>query len=275
MNRRHPAFTLIELLVVVAIIALLAAILLPVFHEARERARRTICLGRQHQIGVALGSYSVDNADRWPVQWSDFHDNIWNAWDVRYGEDIRSDGSGSGKTGVGYLYPRYAAAPGIYYCPTLDIFNLNKAWVSQHADNGFDCYGVKGRAVTSSMCFRKLYYTRHNGTRQESYWRDAQSPLAARSWIAFEGKDVPLLPKDRVSSNCVLADLFFHGWPKYAHRKGYNGLYGDGHARWQADPKLHILNTYVAIDPQSPDAQGRMDRVYQTFEGLVRLDELR
>ena len=270
MSRRSSAFTLIELLIVVALIALLIAILLPALKEAREPSRRTVCLARQHQIGVALGAYAAD-ADRWPVQWSDFHDNIWNAWDSRYGQDVaRNDG----QTGVGHLYPKYSAEPRIFYCPTLDIFNTNKEWVSQNGPNGFGGYGLPQRAVTSSLCTRKLYYTRFKGVRQESYWRDAKAPAAARQWITYQGKEAPLLPKDRVSGNCVLSDLFSHGWPEYSHRKGYNGLFGDGHAQWLADPKLHILKRYAPIDPQSAETQGQMDRLSQAFEGLVRVDEL-
>ena len=57
MKRRKLAFTLIELLVVIAIIAILAAILFPVFAQARENARKSACLSNMHQISSSILMY--------------------------------------------------------------------------------------------------------------------------------------------------------------------------------------------------------------------------
>jgi prepilin-type N-terminal cleavage/methylation domain-containing protein/prepilin-type processing-associated H-X9-DG protein len=58
--RRPTAFTLLELLVVIAIIAILAAILFPVFAQAREKARQTSCLSNQKQLALGLLMYAQD-----------------------------------------------------------------------------------------------------------------------------------------------------------------------------------------------------------------------
>ncbi|MBI3944826.1 MAG: DUF1559 domain-containing protein [Armatimonadetes bacterium] len=63
---KRNGFTLIELLVVIAIIAILAAILFPVFSRARERARSTTCLSNMKQLGLATMSYTQDYDDTLP-----------------------------------------------------------------------------------------------------------------------------------------------------------------------------------------------------------------
>src|SRR5215470_19728393 len=69
---RRKAFTLIELLVVIAIIAILAAILFPVFAQAREAARKTSCLSNTKQLGLAIMQYVQDYDEMYPS----------NSWDT-------------------------------------------------------------------------------------------------------------------------------------------------------------------------------------------------
>jgi prepilin-type N-terminal cleavage/methylation domain-containing protein/prepilin-type processing-associated H-X9-DG protein len=115
MNRlnsaRTGAFTLIELLVVIAIIAILAAILFPVFAQAREKARQAACLSNLKQIGTAFTMYAQDYDDTMPP-WSQEAGNASLQFVITYmfpslvdpyiknGVDTRrTDVAGSGATG--------------------------------------------------------------------------------------------------------------------------------------------------------------------------------
>ena len=64
--RQRTGFTLIELLVVIAIIAILAAILFPVFAQAREKARQTACMSNMKQVGLGLQMYAQDYDETLP-----------------------------------------------------------------------------------------------------------------------------------------------------------------------------------------------------------------
>jgi prepilin-type N-terminal cleavage/methylation domain-containing protein len=71
-RRQKTGFTLIELLVVIAIIAILAAILFPVFAKARENARRTSCISNLKQLSLGFLQYTQDYDERFPpISWTD------------------------------------------------------------------------------------------------------------------------------------------------------------------------------------------------------------
>jgi len=69
MHRQRRGFTLIELLVVIAIIAILAAILFPVFAQAREKARAATCLSNGKQMGLAMMMYAQDYDEAYVPGW--------------------------------------------------------------------------------------------------------------------------------------------------------------------------------------------------------------
>jgi len=78
----RKGFTLIELLVVIAIIAILAAILFPVFAKAREKARQSSCLSNVKQLMLAFQQYKQDYDERWPAMfWSGTR---WEPYDSGY-----------------------------------------------------------------------------------------------------------------------------------------------------------------------------------------------
>ena len=77
---RRRAFTLVELLVVIAIVALLAAILFPVFATVRGKARQTVCISNLRQIGLAVQMYAQDYDGIFPyaLDASDTNTTIWS-----------------------------------------------------------------------------------------------------------------------------------------------------------------------------------------------------
>ena len=117
------AFTLIELLVVIAIIAILAAILFPVFAQAKAAAKKTVDLSNLKQIGTMIVLYGNDNDDRfpltsypakgssWPMQCQPYIKN----WDL-----FRSPGDASP------LWPAAGTKP-----PTLDTPETDDRWKSR------------------------------------------------------------------------------------------------------------------------------------------------
>jgi len=80
-KRSKNGFTLIELLVVIAIIAILAAILFPVFARAREKARTTSCASNLRQLGTAFAMYRSDNDGAMPMDNYEVEDsNVYMRW---------------------------------------------------------------------------------------------------------------------------------------------------------------------------------------------------
>src|ERR1700710_903646 len=111
MSRRRTGFTLIELLVVIAIIAILAAILFPVFASAREKARQTTCASNLKQIGLGVMQYQQDYDETFPMLHYNDAANNEVRWFDAVGPYI--------KNGDKYSNNRYSGAGGIFKCPDL------------------------------------------------------------------------------------------------------------------------------------------------------------
>ena len=101
---RRSAFTLIELLVVIAIIAILAAILFPVFAQARESARMTVCLSNTKQMGTSLTMYQQDNDGRLSQ--------------TEYADPNALDSVQKPRTHWTYMLQPYIKNMGIFVCPS-------------------------------------------------------------------------------------------------------------------------------------------------------------
>lgn len=109
-------FTLIELLVVIAIIAILAAILFPVFAKAREKARQSTCQNNQRQIAVAVQMYAQDNDEQLPE-----NTTVWEKVGLDRGVFICPTKGKNTKNGYVYNSALSGLVLGDFYEPTTEI----------------------------------------------------------------------------------------------------------------------------------------------------------
>src|SRR5690606_7921754 len=131
------AFTLIELLVVIAIIAILAAILFPVFARARENARRTSCLSNLKQIGIGVMMYTQDYDEKFPV-------TAWSSKQLPPNGCWYSDSSCAAGSTYTWFWPQtiypYTKSDQLFNCPN------GEATAYPYAGN----YGANDRVIGAS-----------------------------------------------------------------------------------------------------------------------------
>ena len=138
--QKRNGFTLIELLVVIAIIAILAAILFPVFAQAREKARQATCISNMKQIGIGWAMYAQDydeigtplwvksnlTAGNWPLVDPDYRAPFTAITWGGYWPDLVYPYVKAGKNGFGAARSKNNRA--IFACPTVNNFLIDYAW---------------------------------------------------------------------------------------------------------------------------------------------------
>jgi prepilin-type N-terminal cleavage/methylation domain-containing protein/prepilin-type processing-associated H-X9-DG protein len=115
-SRHRTAFTLIELLVVIAIIAILAAILFPVFSRARDNARRASCSSNMRQLGLAFMQYVQDYDERLPNVAKNSGAGMMGGWVYFATYDVNGKTTAFDVT-KGSLYT-YTKSTQVYICPS-------------------------------------------------------------------------------------------------------------------------------------------------------------
>lgn len=213
--RRSAGFTLIELLVVIAIIAILAAILFPIFVRAQESARRSRCLNNLKQLGLAAQNYAElyngyypttrckSNALHWPFgDWNDGHPVYHNDY-----------------LGLRALIP-YVRNKKVFFCPSNIFFSIK----------GYDYYWQPGNYF-AGYCYWGNYLLKSSGG----------TPLLTEKEVAINSGRFPytLLMSDLITGGGGL------GWNShnYLSQDGGNLLYNDGHVKWKYIGKMKLLVT--------------------------------
>ncbi|HZP84709.1 MAG TPA: prepilin-type N-terminal cleavage/methylation domain-containing protein [Chthonomonadaceae bacterium] len=224
MKRRGNGFTLIELLVVLAVIAILAAILFPVFAQAREKARGIACLSNVKQLGTGTLLYIADYDERFPM-WFDYPDKF----DFLTGD----------------LIVPYLKSDEIFRCPS----HRSVDWRGDLCAS----IGANGQRVAPTACRYRSNYGLNLALAYQSYvsndyWWNP-SPTASLASVQLPAQRLlwgdtgyvidPRLPfdpsKDFYEGYFWLwpPDAPYPPWPTPRHQGRFNVVYVDGHAKAQ------------------------------------------
>lgn len=215
MRARRAGFTLIELLVVIAIIAILAAMLFPVFSRARESARRSSCLSNLRQLGLAAQMYSQNYDEMMPC-------------------DFYACNSALTHTRLVNQILPYTKNMQIMYCPSARRI---QAWMPDFAPT--DANMAAGNISYYCFSFDQVPSTAPpvpGGADSPDY-----STWVSKSFLRQRTGDQPRVMSQMWDSQCW---LFSDGWCKLtrvnhgvnlhqSHAGSINICYLDGHAKFQ------------------------------------------
>ena len=256
------AFTLIELLVVIALIAILAAILFPVFAQAREQARTIACLSNMIQIGTCVHMYAQDYDELFPM--GTYGGNVQGRnWEVNpYQPAPGADCAVGVTTGAGWvgfnpgdggaafgacsygpqfyralmsvqLFP-YLKNKQVWYCPSDKTRRFSDANVAAGRESYFWfpnwVYNVDNTATPGRYSDGQFRYLGAGGAAigENTEWVSERTLFAEYGMLGWDGQDAFNNTQKNGNSN---------------HSRGYNIIYFDGHAKlvpwgnkWKSTP---------------------------------------
>lgn len=220
---QHPnkkAFTLIELLVVIAIIAILAAILFPVFARARENARRASCSANLKQIGMGMMQYVQDYDEKYPTQAS--------LNPAPYAELLNSALNASNQTWIGSIHP-YVKSWQVYKCPSTKNFVRVPAEPpgsggnpTQNSNTGYAANGVVIQSSTT-------------GGRKMSVIPNPAEIVMLQELPESYSYSLIRPNRDGVTSFYIYWNYKANSGPgmNELHFEGGNQAFADGHVKWR------------------------------------------
>jgi prepilin-type N-terminal cleavage/methylation domain-containing protein/prepilin-type processing-associated H-X9-DG protein len=221
---RRNGFTLIELLVVIAIIAILAAILFPVFAKAREKARSASCLSNFKQMCAAAKQYTSDYDEDWvPDLWSDWGPTGWVTWMEMNNPYIKNKDI--------FLCPSASTAPADYGYTGDANWSWSYCWPGWINYDSYDWWGTvmfAGYPVGTVMAA--------DPGRPWGHWASIERSVhPGNAAFLIEGYMITYYPYGNQT----------FGWPAttgfatdpndtscFRHTGGMNTGYCDGHAKW-------------------------------------------
>jgi prepilin-type N-terminal cleavage/methylation domain-containing protein/prepilin-type processing-associated H-X9-DG protein len=214
--KEAKAFTLIELLVVIAVIAILAAILFPVFAKVREKARQTACLSNEKQLGLAVAQYINDNDEQVPPGVTPA------AWQP------------SGMGWAGQVYP-YIKSTKVFLCPD-ETGNTNISYAINSDLTTTPSYTIAPMSVAGMTSpSRTVLFCEVTGTNyaDPSDPNEISSPSAGGTTGPYAITGYMEYATGLFAGDSpALASGWFGGMPNGRHTNGANWLLADCHAKF-------------------------------------------
>jgi len=240
-GRRRSAFTLIELLVVIAIIAILAAILFPVFAQAREKARATSCLSNLKQIGTGWMMYVQDYDETIPAGWENpdlgGHGGFHNAVQP-YMKNYQIVACPSAKVPRAWSYTyndilNYKSLAAIDR-PAETMVEFDSTQTNWCGDGNIDC-------VSASSTFWG-WWKPQLWTENANFWDDSQVNPRAKLLTVLNGESLDVDPENTSGIGNERT-----GMPRYRHNEGINVIWADGHAKFAKKGSLELWQFRYAV----------------------------
>jgi prepilin-type N-terminal cleavage/methylation domain-containing protein/prepilin-type processing-associated H-X9-DG protein len=214
-GNRHQGFTLIELLVVIAIIAILAAILFPVFAQAREKARQGSCLSNMKQMALAVHMYAQDYDETMPPYQDAVFD--WNNPDPA----TRKKSDGPWRTNYLWCLQPYMKNRQIQACPSVSV-NEGGQEVTPYSSGSYMGNGaIMGHSLAAVTSPADIVYMQEYRMLTRVAWlRPACTSATKCGYWCWWG-----IPNNQPGYSNV-------------HMEGGNFVFVDGHARYKKNAAI-------------------------------------